>query len=119
MATRVITLTGDRAMKNVAAVVLLSFVCVIGCKSKPKPEAPAGAAAPVTAAEINLSKMQSAVVPQPVQTAFGHDHPDAAIDTIRLHGTSTGDSFYEITYISKGRPGVANYFATGKAAPAN
>ena len=106
-------------MKNFAAVVFLTVVCVIGCKSKPKPEAYSGPAAPVTVAEINSSKMQAAVVPQAVQTTFGHDHPDAAIDTIVLRSTSAGDSFYQITYTSKGQPGIARYFATGKAVPAN
>ena len=101
-------------------VLLLGVGSVTGCKSKSKtkPEPYTGPAAPPSVAELNSAKLQNAVVPQAVQTAFGHDHASAAISDIQLHSTSTGDSFYEITYMSKGIPGTARYYANGKPVPA-
>jgi len=98
---------------------LFSFALATGCKSNdpPKPQANSGPAAPPTSAELNSAKLQNAVVPQAVQTAFDRDYPGSAINTIEIHSTSAGDSFYEIDYIRQGSPGVARYFATGAAVP--
>jgi len=95
-------------------VLLLSLACAIGCKSKPKPMA--GEPTPVSVAEINSAKLQNALVPQAAQTAFAHDHPEAAIDTIQVQNTSAGEMFYQIRYTSNGTGGVARYFASGKPA---
>ena len=100
-------------------VALFSFALASGCKSNdpPKSQADSGAAAPPTSAELNTAKLQNAVVPQAVQSAFGRDHPGASINTIEIHSTSAGDSFYEIDYIRQGSPGIARYFPTGAAGP--
>ncbi len=102
-------------------VVLISFACVTGCKSSdaPKTGMNSGPAVPATTAEINAAKLQNAIVPEPVQTSFGRDYPGASINTIEVHNTSAGDSFYQITFIRQGAAGVARYFATGAALPAN
>ena len=78
---------------------------------------PTGPAAPPTVSEINAAKMQNAVVPQAVQNAFARDYPGAAINTIEMQSTSAGDSFYKIVFIRDGKPGAAQYFATGAPFP--
>jgi hypothetical protein len=106
---------------NKAAIttVLMSGLALgVGCKHHKDPApgpAPAGASASV--AEINSAKLNDATVPQAVQTAFMRDNPKAAIDTINLRTTSAGQVFYQITYISKGTPGTASYYANGAKAP--
>ena len=99
-------------------IVLVGLTCLSACKSKPKPEPGLSGPAPaVTAAEINAAKMQDAVDPQAVQAAFARDYPGAQISTIKLHSTSTGDSFYQIDFIRDGRPGIGKYLSTGAPLP--
>ena len=104
------------ALALIALIVLLGLAAAPGCKSHSNPE-PTGPAAPPTVSEINAAKMQNAVVPQAVQNAFARDYPGAAINTIEMQSTSAGDSFYKIVFIRDGKPGAAQYFATGAPFP--
>ena len=109
-------------MNKTAVTTLLmgALILLVGCKhNKTDDSAPTGPApvAPPSVSEINTAKLNEATVPQAVQSAFGKEHPSAAIDKISLRSTSTGMSFYQITYISQGQPGVASYFGNGAKAP--
>jgi hypothetical protein len=111
----------NRANRAVATIVVMSGLIVLsGCKHEKQDAAPmtsGGAAAPPTVSEINSAKLNQATVPQAVQTEFNKAHPGASIDNIKMHATSTGQSYYEITYISQGQPGAATYYASGAKGP--
>lgn len=106
-------------MKTAPAIALLSAglaVSAAGCASSAE-NGPQGPTPAVSTQEMNQAKMHDALVPQAVQTAFARDYPNAAIDTVRMHASSTGQNFYEVTYIRDGQSSVTRYFASGTHVP--
>lgn len=85
-----------------------------GCESTPDKEPqPMPVSAEATTQQINQAKMDRAMVPTEVRGAFAKDFPGAAIDNVRLLTSSSGEPFYQITFIKNGQAQMVRYLPSG------